>query len=234
MKTISEKILSAKSGRDARAGDIVVCDGGLRARHRRLVADGDRLLRADGRRPRCSIPIARLFVTRSLLAAVDARRPRRFTTEIRAFARRYGDAAARGRRRHQPPDRRRSGLARAGRSRHRRRQPHGDLRRAEPVRDRRRLVGSCRGDAHRADLAARAGDDQASRSRARGRVASPRRTSRSTLVAELGADGANYQALEFHGDGAAGALARGSARDQQPGGRNGREGRRSFRSTRRR
>ena len=25
MKTISEKILSAKSGRDARAGDIVVC-----------------------------------------------------------------------------------------------------------------------------------------------------------------------------------------------------------------
>ena len=46
-----------------------------------------------------------------------------------------------------------------------------------------------------------------------------------TIVAELGADGANYQAIEFTGDAAAGVPLRRSAGAEQPDGRGRREGR---------
>ena len=75
--------------------------------------------------------------------------------DVRGGARRDG---VRGRRRHQPSDRGGSRAGRRRRSRGRRRQPHGDVRRAQLLRDWRRIVGPGRRDDDRADLAARAGD----------------------------------------------------------------------------
>ena len=149
MKTISEKILSAKSGRDARAGDIVVCgvdwvlgtDASSPMAIDYFEQMGGDAVRSRSRAVCHWITIRRR--PRAKTAAFHERDPR-----VRAAHR---DAAARGRRRHQPSRSCRSAARAAGRSRDRRRQPHRDLRRAEPVRHRRRIVGSRRGDAHRAD-----------------------------------------------------------------------------------
>ena len=98
-----------------------------------------------------------------------------------------------------------AGSSLPGDLRRRRRQPHGHVRRAQLLRDRRRVVGSRGGDDHRPDLAARAGVDPRDARPAARRRASPPRTSRSRSSAELGADGANYQAIEFAGDALRGA-----------------------------
>ena len=182
---------------------MVVCARRSRPRHRRVGADGDRLFRARWAATRLFDPARVLVCARSL-----RRRPPRQDRGVsrpRARVRERSTAlSVCERRRGHQLIRCWSSAASAlpGQLVHRRRQPHGDVRRAESVRDGRWFVRSRRRDDHRADLAAGAGDD--SRSRSRGdahRAISARRTSRSRSSKGIGAEGANYQALEFHGDG---------------------------------
>ena len=136
-KTLSEKILSAKSGVDARAGDVVVCDVDL-------------VIGTDASTPMTidyfeQMGGERLFdAIASCSRSTTTRRrprpgPRRFTTRFAhsrdATARRCSRSAKESATRSH-----RSAGASPRRSRHRRRQSHRDVRRAQRVRDRRRLV----------------------------------------------------------------------------------------------
>ena len=169
-KTISEKILSAKSGTDARAGDIVVCDVDL-------------VIGTDASSPMAidyfeQMGGERLFDPARVVFSLDHYSPpstpktAAFHDQVRAFARRHGATvfevgegishqvvAERGR--VLPGD-----LV-IGADSH-----TVTLRRAQRVRDRASDRPTRRGDDHGPDLAARAGDDSR---RTRGRARPGRR-----------------------------------------------------------